>query len=134
MVTRYQRGIFKSKIYTSSHCLSAALVQDLEPCSVKDALLDPKWLAAMQDEFAALANSHNWDLVPNSSDMNLIGWVFRVKYKSDGSVLKYKACLVAKGFNQTPGIDFSETFSPVIKATTIEVIFSLPVFLDWDIQ
>ena len=68
--------------------------------------------------------------------MNLAGckWVYRVKYNADGSILKYKAQLVAKGFHQTPGVDYEETFIPVIKAPTICVIFSLVVTYDWDIQ
>jgi len=68
--------------------------------------------------------------------MNLIGckWVFRTKYKADGSILKHKACLVAKGFLQTPGIDYLETFSPVVKAPIIRVLFALAVHFGWDIQ
>ena len=59
--------------------------------------------------------------------MNLIRckWVFRVKYNSDGSILKHKAHLVAKGFFQNPGTDYNDTFSPVVKAPTIRVLFSL---------
>lgn len=60
-------------------------------------------------------------------------WVFHAKYNLDGSFLKHKARLVAKGFLQTPGIDFAETFSPVIKAPTIRVLFSLVVTYGWDI-
>ena len=71
----------------------------LEPNSVHEALLDPHWITAME-EFSTLQHNHTWDLVPFSSDMNLIGckWVFRVKYKSDGLILKHKTRLVAKGF------------------------------------
>ena len=68
--------------------------------------------------------------------MNVIGckWVFQVKFKADGIMLRYKACLVAKGFHQNPGIDFSKTFSPVVKAPTIRVLFSLAVAFGQDIQ
>ena len=61
-------------------------------------------------------------------------WVFRTKLKVDGSLDKYKARLVAKGFQQTPGVDFFETFSPVVKASTIRIIFTLAVSRGWDIQ
>ena len=83
----------------------------------------------MNDEYSALQRNHTWDLVHFSSDMNLIDckWVFRVKYNFDGSVLKHKARLVAKGFLQNPGVDYSETFSPVVKALTIRVLFSLAI-------
>ena len=68
-------------------------------------------------------------MVPFSKDVNLIGckWVFRIKYNFDGIILKHKACLVAKGFLQNLGIDYDETFSPIIKAPIIRVLFSLAV-------
>ena len=60
--------------------------------------------------------------------------MFRTKFKADGTLDKYKARLVAKGFQQTPGLDFSETFSTVINASTIRIIFTLAVSINWDIQ
>ena len=70
----------------------------------------------MKEEFSALQCNNTWELVLASQDMNLIGckWAFRTKYKVDGSILKHKARLVAKGFLQIPGIDYLETFSPVV--------------------
>ena len=53
--------------------------------------------------------------------------MFRVKYKFDGSILRHKTCLVAKGFLQTPNIDYGETFNPVVKAPTIRVLFPLAI-------
>ena len=68
--------------------------------------------------------------------MNVIGckWVFQVKYNSDGTILKYKARLVAKGFLQNSSIDYAETFSPMVKAPTIRILFSLAITFGWDIQ
>ena len=60
--------------------------------------------------------------------------MFRMKFRSDGSVLKHKARLVAKGFHQTPGVDFWDTFSSVIKPSTIRVIFTLAISFGWRIQ
>ena len=57
-----------------------------------------------------------------------------MKYNPDGSIQRYKARLVAKGFQQTTGIDFNETFSPVIKPCTIQVILTLAASYNWDIQ
>ena len=117
---------------TSPH----ALVSSLEPNSIQETLLDCNWVKAMEEEYFALKRTNTWDLVPFSPDMNLIDckWVFRVKYKFDGSFLKYKDWLVVKGFLQTSGIDFAETFSPVFKAPTIRVLFSLAVTFGWEIQ
>ncbi|GAU43783.1 hypothetical protein TSUD_378080 [Trifolium subterraneum] len=61
-------------------------------------------------------------------------WIFRVKENPDGSINKYKARLVAKGFLQTPGFDFTETFSPVIKPVTIRIILTLVVTYKWSVQ
>ncbi|KAL5838605.1 hypothetical protein ACOSQ3_015774 [Xanthoceras sorbifolium] len=68
--------------------------------------------------------------------MNIVGckWVFRTKYNPNGTLLKHKARLVAKGFHQTPGLDFEETFSPIMKAATIRVLFSIVVQQGWDIK
>ncbi|KAA0026101.1 putative mitochondrial protein [Cucumis melo var. makuwa] len=69
-------------------------------------------------------------------DQNVVGskWVFRLKRHTDGSILRYKARMVAKGFHQHPGVDFFETFSPVIKASTIRVVLSIAVTNGWPLR
>lgn len=90
----------------------------------------------MNEELAALAKNQTWTLVPYTPELNVVDskWVFRVKQHSDGTVQRYKARLVAKGFQQTPGLDYFETFSPVVKASTIRVILTLAITYGWDIQ
>ena len=107
MQTRSKSGIFKPKLLTVTACP--------EPANVSLALTDPNWKKAINDEYQALIRNHTWDLVPNSNATLVVQckWVFRTKLKVDGSLDKYKARLVAKGFQQTPGVDFSKTFSPV---------------------
>ena len=81
----------------------------------------------MDDELAALARNRTWVLVPPHSNHNIVGckWVFRIKWNSDGSISQYKARLVAKGFHQRPGVDYHDTFSLVVKPTSIWVILSI---------
>ncbi|KAL5788351.1 hypothetical protein ACOSP7_005300 [Xanthoceras sorbifolium] len=132
MQTRLKTGAIKPKAYNSVHTASSLL----EPKSVQAALGDAKWSKAMFEEYTALMQNKTWSLVPSSNDMNILGnkWVFRTKYHPDGSVSKFKARLVVNGFHQTPSLDFFDTYSPVIKASTIRVIFTLAVTYSWDIQ
>lgn len=83
----------------------------------------------MEEEFKDLARNKTWTLVPPLINQKVIGnkWVFRLKRNIEGKILKYKARLVAKGFLQTSGIDYHETFSPVIKPSTLRIILSLAV-------
>ncbi|KAL5811427.1 hypothetical protein ACOSQ4_027995 [Xanthoceras sorbifolium] len=106
------------------------------PPIVLAALADPKWDTAIQAEFDVLLRNKTWSLVPSSKGMNVVGckWIFRVKYKADGSIERYKARLVAKGFHQTPGLNFTETFSPVVKSSTIRIILALAISSSWDSQ
>jgi len=102
---------------------------------VKQALADPKWKEAMQQEYSALLQNQTWDLVPLPSNRKTIGckWVFRVKENAEGSLNKYKTRLVAKGFYQVQGFDFNEAFSPVIRPVTVRLIIILALTHHWDL-
>uniref|UniRef100_A0A2N9HUX6 Reverse transcriptase Ty1/copia-type domain-containing protein n=1 Tax=Fagus sylvatica TaxID=28930 RepID=A0A2N9HUX6_FAGSY len=90
----------------------------------------------MNHEFDALLTNQTWSLVPPHPSQNKIGckWVFRIKRHADGSIERYKARLVAKGFHQQPGIDYHETYSPVIKPTTVRTVLSLAISAGWSIH
>jgi hypothetical protein len=109
---------------------------EVEPTCFTLASKSPHWRAAMNAEFTALMHNGTWSLVPPKPNMNLVGckWVFRIKHKPDGSIERYKARLVAKGFHQQHGVDYGDTFSPVIKPTTIRIVLSLAVSSQWPIK
>ena len=115
---------------------TAALTLHREPTSFSQAVLDPKWRAAMQTEIKALQANHTWSLVPKPAHKRPIGckWVYKIKYNPDGSVERYKARLVAKGYSQVEGIDYRETFAPVAKLTTVRVLLSLASIRGWHLH
>ncbi|XP_031257121.1 uncharacterized protein LOC116115112 [Pistacia vera] len=100
---------------------AATCINPHEPSSVAEALASPHWFAAMTTKFDALQSNQTWILVPRSPDMHIVSnkWVFKIKYNADGSVQRCKTRLVAKGFQQQPGLDFAETFSPIVKPVTV---------------
>lgn len=121
----------------SPHIASISLTESLtEPLSYKEAVTDPRWIDAMNAEILALEKNHTWILVDLPPSKKPIGskWVYKIKHKSDGSIERFKARLVAKGYNQQWGIDFEETFSPVIKMTTVRcLIIALAASRNWSL-
>uniref|UniRef100_A0A8R7UV17 Reverse transcriptase Ty1/copia-type domain-containing protein n=1 Tax=Triticum urartu TaxID=4572 RepID=A0A8R7UV17_TRIUA len=90
----------------------------------------------MVDEFSALQNNQTWDLVPRPPGANVVSgkWIFRHKLKQDGSLDRYKARWVLRGFTQRAGVDYGETFSPVVKPATLRTVLSLAVAQDWPVH
>eukprot|EP00261_Vitis_vinifera_P039164 XP_019080407.1 PREDICTED: uncharacterized protein LOC109123862 [Vitis vinifera] len=127
MITRAKSGIVKPKIFI------AAI---REPSSVSAALQQDEWKKAMVAEYDALQRNNTWSLVPLPAGRQAIGckWVYKTKENPDGTVQKYKARLVAKGFHQQAGFDFTETFSPVVKPSTVRVVFTIALSRNWAIK
>jgi histone deacetylase 1/2 len=134
--TRLQSRIRKEKVYTDGTIKYGCFTSSGEPHTVDEALHDKNWKEAMDSEYMALMKNKTWHLVPPHKGINVIDskWVWKKKYKADGSLDKYKARLVAKGYKQRYGIDHEDTFSPVVKPATIRVVLSLAVSQGWSLR
>lgn len=134
----------KRKTYTPHQMMTrskrlALLVKELsrDPISVTDALSRPDadlWQAAMDDEMNSHAENGTWKLQQMDEGRKAITckWVFKVKLNPDGSILKRKARLVARGFSQVSGVDYFETFSPVVRYESVRCILALAASLDME--
>jgi hypothetical protein len=94
------------------------------------------WQKAAQDEMDAHLENGTWELVKLPPGRKAIGskWVFKVKHNSDGSIERYKARVVAKGYSQRPGLDFGETFAPTTKWASLRTIFALAALEDLELE
>ncbi|KAI5353156.1 hypothetical protein L3X38_006049 [Prunus dulcis] len=139
MQTRSKAGIVKSKQFEDYQCYYTTLpvIHDVtEPATYKVASQFVLWIQAMNDKIEALHAQGTWELVPKPVHKNIVGcrWVSRIKKNSYGTLARYKARLVAQGFSQAPGLDFSETFSPVVRHTTVRLILSIAAMNRWSLR
>ncbi|XP_031503834.1 uncharacterized mitochondrial protein AtMg00810-like [Nymphaea colorata] len=97
-------------------------MEEIEPTSFEETKDVKKWQAVMKDEMKALEHNETRELIPKPAGVMPISckWVYKIKRRADGSVDRYKARLVVRGFSQQYNIDFEETFSPVAKNTSPE--------------
>lgn len=133
-VTRLQQGIRKPKVYSDGTIRYSNLAATPEESpTLQQALADKNWKHAMDVEFEALLKNKTWHLVPPKKGRNIVDckWVYKINRGLDGNIERYKARLVAKGFRQRYGIDYEETFSPVVKAAIIWLVLSLAVSRNW---
>ena len=107
-----------------------------EPTSYRDAERHPEWQLAMAEEIAALERTGTWDLVSPPSGVRPITckWVYKIKTRSDGSLERYKARLVARGFQQEHGRDYDETFAPVAHMTTVRTLLAVASVRRWSVS
>lgn len=97
--------------------------------SVGDALTSREWVDAMQAEIESLHDNGVWDLVPLPEGRQAIGtkWVYNVKWNAEGSVERCKARLVAQGYSQKEGLDYDETFIPVVRSESVRSVIARAV-------
>ena len=99
--------------------------------NVQDALRVPEWKEAILEEMRALERNETWEVVDLPKRKKTVGckWVFTIKDNADGTLERYKAWLVVKGFTQTYGV--VKTFAPLAKLNIIRPLLSIAIILDW---
>ena len=122
--------MYKDAVHFSNALLASVGAALQEPQSYQEAISSPdsiSWKQAMDQEYASLIENHTWKLVPKPPDRKPIRnkWVYKVTYKSDGQIEKFKARLVAKRFTQQRGVEFTKTYYPVIRYDSIRAIFAI---------
>ncbi|XP_023757985.1 uncharacterized mitochondrial protein AtMg00820-like [Lactuca sativa] len=98
----------------------------VEPRSIKEALLEPKWITTIHEELAEFKRNKVWKLVPKQKGHTVVGtrWVYKNKLDESGAVMGNKARLVAKGYSQLEGVDYDETYAPVAMMEVIHIILA----------
>jgi hypothetical protein len=135
MVTRRATGVTNPMDRLQLSVVVAPSTLSLVPTSVRSALADPHCRHAMEEYEALLSNS-TWDLVPRPSGANVITdkWIFKHKLKADGSLDRYKARWVLRGFTQRLRVDYDDTFNPVAKRSTVRTVLTLDVSRGWPVH
>ncbi|CAN1337340.1 Retrovirus-related Pol polyprotein from transposon TNT 1-94 [Linum perenne] len=124
------------KLEKSHKAFTSNLDSVMVPKTIHEALKLQSWKKAVLEELKALEQNGTWEVVPLPHGKNTVDckWLFTVKYKANGTIERFKARLVARGFTQSYGVDYEETFAPVAKLNTVRVLLSLAANLDWPLH
>jgi hypothetical protein len=125
-----------ASLSTNYRAFIASLQSVVIPRDWKVAKQDPKWREAMIEELNALERNKTWELVHLPAGKRAVGckWIYTVKQNPEGKIERYKARLVARGYSQTYGIDYDETFAPVAKMNTVRILISCATNFGWPLH
>ncbi|KAI0923982.1 hypothetical protein AcV5_010529 [Taiwanofungus camphoratus] len=117
----------------------AGLSAGADPHTFKQAMSGPDakhWYDAANQEIMALVGNHTWDIVELPPGKKVIGsgWVFKIKRNADGSIERYKGRVVAKGYSQRPGFDYTEVFAPTFRLASLRLILALAAIEDLELR
>jgi len=123
-----------NKLSSSYKSCIMSISSHFESNTYFEAVKYDSWKKTIQ--ISAFESNQTWEtaLLPKNKIVIGCKWVFKIKYKVDGIVEKYKTRLVAKGYTQTKGIDYFETFSLVAEMTTIRLFLSLAFIYNWELK
>ena len=119
------RGV-QTRSRLASFCECFLFVSSIEPKKIEESLKDVDWVNAMHEELNNFTRNQVWELVERPKGRNVIGtkWVFRNKQDQDGIVVRNKARLVDQGYTQVEGLDFGETYAPVVRLEAIRILLA----------
>lgn len=125
-----QRNVIDTRLRSRVNSIDTAMLAIYEPQTYKDAMQSSEkeqWIEAMREEYVSLVKNNTWCLVDLPKGETVIDnrWVFKVKVNADDSIDRFKARLVARGFTQVYGINYTETFSPVVRFSSIRTILAV---------
>ena len=111
-------------------------ISDSEPSSFEEAVGLHVWKDAMMEEYQSIMKNDVWDIVPRLKKNPVVTskWIYKIKNAANGSIDKFKARFVARGFSQKEGLDYTETFAPVARYSTIRSIISLASTMGWKLH
>ncbi|GJX27292.1 ribonuclease H-like domain-containing protein, partial [Tanacetum coccineum] len=132
-VNTVRRVVNYANLSHENFCFDSSLNKSVESTCYKDVILNNNWTDTMNAKIEALNKNHTWIITDLSANRKPIGskWIFKIKYRENGEIERYKARLVVKDFNQREEIDFDETFTLVVKISTIRCFIALSVKNKW---
>jgi len=135
----YPRSTFREsippKIFSSYMALMSSII-DSEPTNVEEATNHQVWRYAMMEEYHSIVKNDVWNIFLRLEGKSMVGswWIFKIKHAADGSVEKYKARSVVKGFSQREGVDYKDTFTLVGRYASICVVICIASVMGWRIH
>jgi hypothetical protein len=125
----------KPKPFSSYTALMCNLL-DEEPTCFEEVIQKKEWVDAMTEEYQSIIKNDVWEVVPRPKNKDVVSskWLFKIKHATNGSIEKYKARFITRGFSQKEGIDYEETFAPVARYTSIRTIIALAANMKWKLH
>jgi hypothetical protein len=119
-----------------SYIVMVSNIKECESSTFEEAVDREVWRDAMMEEYNSIMNNDVWEVVPRPEGKSVVTskWLYKLKFVAYGSIEKYKARFMARGFSQVEGFDYDETFSPIARYTSIRALISIAVEMGWKIH
>jgi hypothetical protein len=119
-----------------SYIVMVSIIWESEPSTFEEATSRQVWRDAMMEEYNSIMKNDVWEVVPRPEGKSVVTsrWLYKLKHDVDGSIEKYKARFVARGFSQVEGVEYDETFASVARYTSIREVISIATEMGWKIH